>query len=83
LALVDGIEQEAIMFGWLRRWHERDDRHLVKRAAAPPADVDPIEEFARIVGEAQERDAEEERRLDHVTQGDRPSSYQRRRPDRR
>ena len=35
---------------WLRRWQQRDDQHLVKRA-------DPIEELRQIVGEAQDRDA--------------------------
>jgi hypothetical protein len=54
---------------WLRRWRQRDDLHLMKRAAALP--VDPIEELRRIVGEAQERDAEDERRL-YPMRGDRP-----------
>jgi hypothetical protein len=36
---------------WLRRWHERDDRPLVKRAGPLP-DIDPIEELIRILGEA-------------------------------
>jgi hypothetical protein len=49
------------MLRWLRRWRERDDQRLVKRAAEP--DIDPIEELARIVGQAQDRDAEDERRL--------------------
>jgi hypothetical protein len=34
---------------WLRRWRERDDRHLFK--ATPPAplpEIDPIEELARM-----------------------------------
>jgi hypothetical protein len=55
---------------WLRRWRERDDLHLVK-PAAPLPDVDPIEELARIVGEAQERDTEDERRFDHLMRGSR------------
>jgi hypothetical protein len=67
---------------WLRRWRERDDRSLVKPVAQSP-DVDPIEELVRIIGEAQDRDAADEARLDRLTRGDRPSSYQRRRPDRR
>jgi hypothetical protein len=46
-------------------------------------DVDPIEELVRIIGEAQDSDAAEEARLGHLMRGDRPSSYQRRRPDRR
>lgn len=79
---AQGDATGAIMFGWLRRWRERDDRRLIK-GAVPPADVDPIEELARIVGEAQERDADDERRFDDLMRGDRPSSYQRRRPNRR
>jgi hypothetical protein len=71
-----------VMLRWLRRWRERDDRHLVKQAEPLP-DLDPIEELARIVGEAQERDADDERRLYHPVPGDRVSSYQRRRPHRR
>jgi hypothetical protein len=63
------------MLRWLRRWRERDDRHLVKPAA--PLPVDPIDELVRVVSEAQERDAEDERRLY------RPSVFQRRRPNRR
>jgi len=45
----------------LRRWWERDDLHLVKRAA--PEIADPIDELPRIINETQERDAEDERRL--------------------
>jgi hypothetical protein len=67
---------------WLRRWSERDDRHLVKRAG-PSASLDPLEELIRVVNEAQERDAEDERRLHHSMRGDRPSFFQRRRPHRR
>lgn len=50
------------MLRWFRRWRERDDRQLVKRVEPLP-DVDPIEELIRIVNDAQERDAEDERRL--------------------
>jgi hypothetical protein len=64
---------------WLRRWRERDDRHLFK--AAGPSPVDPIDELIRVVNEAQERDAEDERRLYPPMRGDRPSSFRRRRPD--
>jgi hypothetical protein len=53
---------EAKVLRWFRRWRERDDRRLVKRAEPLP-DVDPIEELIRIVNDAQERDAEDERRL--------------------
>jgi hypothetical protein len=62
---------------WLRRWHERDDRHLFK-AAAHSSDIDPIEELARILGEAQERDAEDERRFEDSALGGGASS---RRPE--
>ena len=50
------------MMRWLRRWRERDDQHLFK-ANTPLPDIDPIEELARIVGDAQERDADDERLL--------------------
>jgi len=40
----------------------RDDRHLVKPASAL-AQVEFLEELIRIVNEAQDRDAEDERRL--------------------
>lgn len=45
-----------------RPWQERDDGHLVMSAGAL-ADVGLLEELIRIVNEAQERDAEDERRL--------------------
>jgi hypothetical protein len=35
------------MLRWLRRRHERDERSLVKTAAAFP-DIDPIEELYRV-----------------------------------
>ena len=58
-------EERNIRMRWLRRWRERDDRHLIKATAPSPLpEIDPIEELARIVGEAQERDAEEERRFE-------------------
>ena len=66
----------------LRRWRERDDKHLVKPAGSL-ADVDPLVKLIRVVNEAQERDAEDERRLYHPMRGGRPSFFQRRRPDRR
>jgi hypothetical protein len=62
----------------LPRWRERDDRRLVKRAE-PLGDVDPLNELIRIVNEAQERDAEDERRLYDPMLRDRPSFFQRRR----
>jgi hypothetical protein len=57
---------------WLRRWRQRDDLHLFK-----PDDA--IEELREIVGEAQERDLIDERRLYPTF----PSSYPRRRVARR
>jgi hypothetical protein len=48
---------------WLRRWRERNDRNPVKSAPQLP-EIDPIEELARIVGEAQERDGEDERQFE-------------------
>jgi hypothetical protein len=56
----------------LRPWRERDDRHLIKATAPSPLpEIDPIEELARIVGEAQERDAEDERRFEDAALGGR------------
>jgi hypothetical protein len=52
----------------LRRWRERDDGHLVKPVDA----LADIEGLIRLVNEAQERDAEDERRLYHPMRGDRP-----------
>jgi hypothetical protein len=50
------------MMSWLRRWRQRDDHHLRKRAAPLPAD--PIgDEAIHAVSQAQEREAEDERRL--------------------
>jgi hypothetical protein len=53
---------------WLRGWRERDDLHLFKAA-----DVDPVDELIHIVNEAQERDAEDERRLYPSVRGDHPA----------
>jgi hypothetical protein len=64
------------MLRWLRRWRQRDDQHLVKPGL--PANSDPVEELIRIVNQAQNRDAEDERRLYPPIRGDRPSSFQRR-----
>jgi hypothetical protein len=65
---------------WLRRWRERDDRHLIKATSPSPLpEIDPIEELARIVGEAQERGAENEGRFERLS---RPSQMRdRRRPN--
>ena len=65
---------------WLRRWRERDDRHLFK--ATPPTplpEIDPIDELARIVGDAQERDAGDEGRFERLSH---PSPIRDRRPKR-
>jgi hypothetical protein len=43
------------------------------------ADVDPLDELLRIVNEAQERDAEDERQLYDPMLRERPSFFQRRR----
>jgi hypothetical protein len=56
-----------MMLQWLRDFHERDDLHLFK-TAMPPREVDPIDELSRIVGEAQERDAKDERRFERQAQ---------------
>jgi hypothetical protein len=66
----------------LCRWRERDDGHLVKPTGSS-ADIDLLEELIPVVSEAQERDAKDELRLYHPMRDDRPSSFQRRRPDRR
>jgi hypothetical protein len=74
--------QESLPHG-LRRQRERDDGQLVK-PTGPSAGMDPLdEELIRVVNEAQERDAEDERRLYHPMCRNRPSSFQRRRPNRR
>ena len=64
------------MLRWLRHWRARDERRRIG-APAPSPDVDPID-GDWPVSEAQERDADDERRLDHMMRGDRPSSYERR-----
>jgi hypothetical protein len=45
--------------------------------------IDPLEELIPVLNEAQERDAAFEHRLYHSMCGDRASSFQRRRPERR
>ncbi len=67
------------MLRWLRRWREQDDQQLVKPGSLEH--VDPLEELIRVVNEAQERDAQDERRLYDPMLGERPSSFQRRRPE--
>jgi hypothetical protein len=79
---ADFSDRKESMPHGLRRRRERDDGHLVKPTGSS-ADFDPVEELIRVVSEAQERDAEDERRLYHPMRGERPSSFHRRRPDRR
>jgi hypothetical protein len=55
---------------------ERDDGHLIK-PIGPSADRALFEELVRIVNEAQNRDAEDERRLYHRVLGA-SSSFSRR-----
>ena len=61
-------------------WRERDDQDL-RKTPGPLADIDLLEELIRIVNKAQERDAEDERRLYDPMLRDRPSFFQGRRPD--
>jgi hypothetical protein len=75
---ADFSDRYESMPAGLRRWRERDDGHLVK----PARPLTAIEELARIVNEAQERDTEDEHRLYDPMLRDR-SSFQQRRPDRR
>jgi hypothetical protein len=51
------------MWAWWRRRAQRDDRRKVG-LVSPLPEIDPIEELARILGEAQEQDAEQERRYE-------------------
>jgi hypothetical protein len=61
---------------WLRRWRERDDQRLIE----PPllGKVDLLEELIRVVNEAQEHDAHDERRLYEPKLEERSPSFQRR-----
>jgi hypothetical protein len=59
---------------------ERDDQHLFK-SSDPLADIDLLEELIRIINKAQERDAEDERRLYDPMLRDRPLAFQGKRPD--
>ena len=76
-----GDRQESVPHG-LRRRRERDDGHLVKPTGSS-AEIDPLEELIRVVNEAQQRDADDERRLYHPMCRNRPSSFQCRPPNRR
>ena len=59
---------------------ERDDQHLLK-TSDPLADIDLLEELIRIVNKAQERDAQDERRLYDPMLRDRPLFFQDKRSD--
>ena len=67
------------MLQWLRRWRGRDEQQLVK--PGPSEHVEPLEELIRVVNEAQDRDAGDERRLYDSKLGERPFFFQRRRPE--
>jgi hypothetical protein len=54
-----------------------DRNEPAKPDCEPLRKVDPIDELARIVGEAQEHDAEDERRLGHSRRRDRPLPHPR------
>ena len=62
------------------RQRQRDDEHLIK-PIAPSADSALFEQLVRIVNDAQERDAEDERRLYGPMLGAWPSFSQRERLD--
>ncbi len=64
------------MFEWLRRLTSR--RPSPGTAREPVPEVDPMEELLRIVGEVQDRDAEDERRLGDPKWRNRPQTYPRR-----
>jgi hypothetical protein len=67
------------MMRWLRRWRERDDRHLIKSVAPLLPDIDPIEELERLISTAQQRDADDEGRFERLA---RLSPIRDRRPNR-
>jgi hypothetical protein len=63
------------------RKSEWDEGHMFEMLE-PSADVALFAQLIRVVNEAQERDAEDERRQYPPMRGDRPSFFQRRRPHR-
>ncbi len=71
-------EARCPMFEWLRlrRQGSKPRRRVTPREPAPK--VDPLEELLRIVGEAQDHDAEDDRRLGDPKWRKRPISYPRR-----
>jgi hypothetical protein len=66
------------MFDWLRRWRSGTQSKGYATPPEPAPKVDPIEELLRIVGEAQDHDAEDERRLGDPKWRNRPISHLRR-----
>ena len=66
------------MFDWLRRWCQGSKPRLRVTPQEPAPKVDPLDELLRLVGEAKDQDAEDERRLGDPTWRNRPSSYPRR-----
>jgi hypothetical protein len=67
------------MLQWLRRLRRQDDPQLVK--PGPSEHLDPLEELIRVVNEAQDRDARDERGLYDPNFGERPFVSQQRRPE--
>ena len=79
-SLVATHQKGDAVLQWLRRWREqRDDRHLARPRSLEH--VDPLEELIRVVNEAQDREAGDERRLYDTNLGERPFFVQRRRPE--
>ncbi len=66
------------MFEWLRRWRQESKPRRRVTPREPVPKVEPLEELLSIVGEAQDHDAEDDRRLGDPTWRDRPISYPRR-----
>jgi hypothetical protein len=51
-SLVATHQKGDAVLQWLRRWRERDDRHLARPRSLEH--VDPLEELIRVVNEAQD-----------------------------
>lgn len=70
---------DADFSGWTKSQQplrlERREGHLRKNAIAT---IDPLQELIRVVNEAQERDAEDERRLYHPMRESASMSFRRR-----
>jgi hypothetical protein len=78
-SLVATHRKGDAMLQWLRRWRERDDRHLARPQSLEH--VDRLEKLIRVVNEAQDRDAGDEHSLYDPNLGERPFFVQRRRPE--